>query len=1269
MLTRADTNEDFEAVINQSLADGYLVEEEAMMIQSDLAGDQLNALGRVQIKLEILRRATRSAYHQNDPTLINEWMAGLKAQEKQMLEEGQQAFYRSPFIVGEPKSTTEQLEKQFSKVLSKVRKRNPVNVVQSISDLPITVPANVGGMYHQGEVYIVADNTSKLEFEETLAHELVGHLGLEEMLGPVQFKSLLISVHNLRNKSPRIRKVLDNIRTAYTNEQGAYALDDIQEAREILAHISQETPNYLTDGAVTRVYENIKRAVKRFLSNFGFYNKTDLQLDQLIYDAAMFTRNGYHANRKGRTFLRFGSEAQALMQRAWDLGYRGLDFEGASNYLKQVHNGDEVVAKRSVDDILNADTKDSFLDEAAFSRKPINRDAVDANWREFIPEQENPKSKFIRAREALQGGFIRDAVNRFRVGMVDTVSVLEDKIMNKYNNALVSADGMLNPMVSYVQALKHDAIAHGFMRSGHLRLREDGLWDTSQPKGAKKQPSLVDVYQKIGELGKKIGSVETASNAASKVFVARREVELYEQNEDIEARALKLENEGKTKQAEALRATKKDIFFIQDGGVSRPMNDAELQARMAENRRIIKEKWDTTPELREAYELFNEFRSNMLQVASDTGFISKDKMAEWLDNAAYVPFYRVKEGLDENDMRRGGSGMMNIETMKQLRGSTKDVGNALDNMAELAMWMTASIVKNHGSRELARGLRETGGIRAEYKSDKEAPRDAQLVTYYDKGVKKFIEPIDPLDAKAWQGMESAALPGLKMLGTGAEWLRKGITLTPDFILSQLEQDSFRAYGFSGVKNPFKAAMNVIPSFIKIRTDLQKGELGNAELNKLGILGMYDISPEHTREQVELPIKGDNLTGFQRMIRWGERNAEASDLAQRLAIYEQTLAEGGSEIEAFWRASEIINFSRRGNSTIATAMRQVVPFQNAYAQGMNILGKTLSGRGLSQLEKKQAFLVFARAGMKIAMLSTLYAMMMADDDDYANQPHHLRSRYFMMPSPFGDGFLKLAMPPDLAFLFKHIPETIVMASMRTDGDWEKRARETQAAFLHAVMGPNVMPQLIKPTAEAFFNYSFFTGAPIVGLGEEQLDTDKQYRENTSLLARAFGEIGISPLKADHVLRGTFGTIGGYGLLATDLIGEQVFDIERTDRELADYPIAKTVFTRAQGTAYKADFYQLRRDVRQKVTTMNMLEREGRVDELRDFMSDEDNRTLLKLKDSVNAIDNIIKKSNQAIKRIQASDMSGADKRELIDAERKRIARLSGEIARLRQYREQ
>jgi hypothetical protein len=383
------------------------------------------------------------------------------------------------------------------------------------------------------------------------------------------------------------------------------------------------------------------------------------------------------------------------------------------------------------------------------------------------------------------------------------------------------------------------------------------------------------------------------------------------------------------------------------------------------------------------------------------------------------------------------------------------------------------------------------------------------------------------------------------------------------------------------------------------------------------------------------------------------------------VFDQTLADTNDPVLSFWRASEIINFNRRGVHPAASFLRQIVPFQNAYMQGMNVLGKSLAGRGLSQEERTQAARIFYGSVLRLAMLSSLYGLMMADDEDYMNQPSYIRSRYFTIP--LGDGVpgLKIAMPADLGFMAKALPETAVVNMMRNDIDSEKTARELRDAFTTAVMGPNITPQVVKPTLEVATNYSFFTGGPIVGQGEGMRQVEDQYRESTSELAIMLGQtFGYSPLKVDHLLRGYFGMLGTSALTMTDIPLEVVNDRKPPRRELADYPIARALFTRTQGTGFKEDFYNLRDDVRAAVTSLNLRREQGDFEGARELM--EDDRRLLQLRTQVNQVENTINKSNQRIEQIQNSNASPEVKRERIDRERDFQARLSAQIRRMRRF---
>ena len=1175
-------------------------------------------------------------------------------------------FRRTPFT--ETKlSTVEQLNAAVGKLINRLKGTVEVEIFQSRTDLPdgLSIPANAQGVYQNGKVYLIADAINEFDAETVIAHEVVGHAGLEQLLGRTGFNNLIGQIKGIRNNK-RIQDVLGNIRREYTNHQGEYNLSEEQEAREILAHIAEAKTEYLTDNAIRRVWNNIVRMFRNAMAKLGFIDPAENTLDQLIYEAALHVQGGKNALRGDRMFMRQEYMAAHTMQRAWDKGYRGFDLNEAGQYLRDIAAGRVQAMDRTAENIFDAPLDDSYLDIPAFSRKSAPEAAVNDGFDDIVNRNAPPtiskKNRIREVVETLRGP--RRIVDKFRVMFIDTAATYEDKIMQAYSNALKNADGEINPMVSYVQALRSEGLAHMTMREGTLTLDEKtGLWKAERVAG---NDSLADAFAEIGKLGSRIGS-QNAQNRAHVAFRAQRELEIDKENADLERRAEAARAAGKNKLAVELEDKIIDLYPGQD--------QAYYDARMAENREAMK-LFSTYPEIQAAFDKFTNYKNNLLDSMVSSGFMAKEQAEEFKANIGYVPFNRVIENEEAGDV--GGyeintSGLMRVGTFKRLQGSPREVNNILDNMAKLSIWMTQAAVRNHAAREMARGLREIDGVAAEYTNLEQVAADERknLISFRENGKMKFLKPVDPLDAYAWRGTEAVNLPGLRFLATGADWLRKGITLSPEFIIGQLQQDTFRVYAFAGLKNPVRGASKVAGSWWRVRQDLRQGSFGAEDLNKYGIMGMYDIKPEHARETTEREfIEGKDLDWKRNPLAWvvrfGERNAEASDLATRKAIFDQVMAEtNNDELTAFWRASEIINFNRRGASPLASLMRQLIPFQNAYMQGINVLGKSMVGRGLSQEETRMALRMFWGAATKLALLSALYAALMADDDDYANQPGYVRTRYFTMP--LGDGLpgLKLAMPADLAFLTKALPEAAVMASLRDDKDSRKMMVELRDAFLTAFMGPNIAPQTVKPLVEVYTNKSFFSEAPIVGMGEAQKKVEDQWRENTSQLARFMGStFGMSPLKVDHLLKGYFGTLGTSALTMTDMAYEGLTGSTRTDRELAELPVLKTFFTRTQGTGFKEDFYALREDVRAAVSSLKTRLERGDVEGAQDLMRED--RRFLTLQKQVNAIDNTLKQSNARIRKIRASGMSPEEKRRLIDREQETQARLAGQISRMRRF---
>jgi uncharacterized protein YutE (UPF0331/DUF86 family) len=233
------------------------------------------------------------------------------------------------------------------------------------------------------------------------------------------------------------------------------------------------------------------------------------------------------------------------------------------------------------------------------------------------------------------------------------------------------------------------------------------------------------------------------------------------------------------------------------------------------------------------------------------------------------------------------------------------------------------------------------------------------------------------------------------------------------------------------------------------------------------------------------------------------------------------------------------------------------------------------------------------------MSTLYAMLVGDDEDYKGLEEYERDKNYIIP---GTG-IKIPVAPEVGFMFKVIPERIVryVVSQGTERPQDATAfyKGFRDAFVSAYSGTNLTPQLVKPAVEVLTNYSFFTGNPIVGAGMKNLDPSMQFTEGTSELAKLFGMVGISPLKADYLIRGYTGMMGAFVLDATDAVANP----DRMGKPVSKLPQLSTFMYDTTGRGYKSEFYAFRESVDQVVDTVNMFKREGRTEELRKYMTEE------------------------------------------------------------------
>jgi len=197
-----------------------------------------------------------------------------------------------PFFSRKPRpaptgTTKSQVEQWLEKPISKLGKWVKVKTVQSVSEVPGTHPEDVRGIYVDGKVYLVADNITKDDARTVLAHEVVGHLGLETLLGKKAFTQLTKQIQNMKRLgNKRINAVVTELKKNYVDENGEYTLDEAQESREILAHLAENNPEF-------NLVRKIVAKIRMWLARHGLGNFDNAMLESMLVKAAKHTETNY----------------------------------------------------------------------------------------------------------------------------------------------------------------------------------------------------------------------------------------------------------------------------------------------------------------------------------------------------------------------------------------------------------------------------------------------------------------------------------------------------------------------------------------------------------------------------------------------------------------------------------------------------------------------------------------------------------------------------------------------------------------------------------------------------------------------------------------------------------------------------------------------------------------------------------------------------------------------------------------------------------------
>lgn len=674
------------------------------------------------------------------------------------------------------------------------------------------------------------------------------------------------------------------------------------------------------------------------------------------------------------------------------------------------------------------------------------------------------------------------------------------------------------------------------------------------------------------------------------------------------------------------------------------------------------------PELKNIQGMWNRIRENVMTTLVDSGWYNQQTAQELLDVVDYVPFTRVLQqevgrgiGSSVASAGRSARGLIQHARNHRLQGSEQQIDDIFDNMERWVAYAVSHAVRNKKANQMLDVMQRVmpNAVR-EITRGKTPHVEQHTVDIWVDGELRRYEFDDPLFVAAFQGTTQIAVPVLNWAARATNMLRRNVVLYPMFSLAQLPQDAVSAMFSSGLRNPFGLPLEVVKEFYKTLTNTS---MAHDVLTSYGAAGDRDPTAnvntlgQQRGSRVHTPRK------FERVVGLLERIAMASDNAVRQAIYNKTLEEGGDRATALERAFEIINFKRTGSSTTLQTLKQYVPFLNAYLQSMNVAYKVVTGRGIAPMQRSEAFRNLAYTSAMVMGMSAMYAAMVADDDEYINMDRAQRDRRLVIP---GSSF-HIPLRSDL-FLFPKMAGEYIYLTMTEQGatDPQKTRKAFRDALVNAVSSPTLVPQFVKPALEVLVDYNFFTGRSIVGAGLKNLEKMEQFTENTSELAKLLGQTNlISPVQADHIIRGMFGTTGAMALTMTNALLRMDSDRPRPAQDTREFfasiPGASAFISKEFGAGAKNDFYELNQQVTTALATYNrLLKRDP--NEARQFA--QENLPLLQYRSAVNNIENQLTRLRNYRKTLldlpearMNADQKAVEIRKINEMERRLLANIS------------
>ena len=379
----------------------------------------------------------------------------------------------------------------------------------------------------------------------------------------------------------------------------------------------------------------------------------------------------------------------------------------------------------------------------------------------------------------------------------------------------------------------------------------------------------------------------------------------------------------------------------------------------------------------------------------------------------------------------------------------------------------------------------------------------------------------------------------------------------------------------------------------------------------------------------------------------DRILQASEQANRISAYDKAIAEGLSEAEASFRASDVLNFGMRGSGVwtgknyyaksameILSWLIRISPFVNAGIQGLfkayreagfekgffdakDEFSKKAKAKKVMQALNK-SLLIRGAILASASVLYSIYANSSEDDDgekwyEKLSDDEKLSYWHFYM----GDNkILRVPKPFEIGYLFSTIPTAMTDAMLQDNPETAKLLWRGMTDQLRFDFASN---PIIDTAIENWRNKDSFRKTPIVERSDLNLPSQMQYSADTTSTAKALSIIpnmipllrdtwASSPARVQNMLDNFFGGMSQYGTYLTDSIVESFSSIEGgTSRYARKTPVERAYEwslrdTRTMRYKNAEKFYELKGRIDELYASARLYKQTQQLDKLQELIDE-------------------------------------------------------------------